>query len=423
MRIAYLVNQYPKISHSFIRREILALERLDFEVVRIALRGWADELADEEDRIERTRTRYVLHKGAAALLLALARVMITRPASFFSALTLACQMGYRADRPLFVHLIYLAEACYLEAWLRNAGVQHLHAHFGTNPAEVAMLVHSLGGPHWSFTVHGPEEFDKPSFIGLVEKVRHCSFVVGVSSYTRSQLYRWAPPQYWSKIHVVHCGLDGTYFSRPAITVPTVRRLICVGRLCEQKGQLLLVEAAHQLTVQGLDFELVLAGDGDMRGAIERRIADLNLQARVRITGWISGDKVSEEVLAARALVLPSFAEGLPVVIMEAMALRRPIISSFVAGVPELVEADSGWLVPAGDVDALSRAMRICLEAPVDVLNRMGDAAYKRVLARHFIDRQAERLAELFNSVVQKNMNSSDGEKLQLSEPVHRDLEG
>ena len=148
-------------------------------------------------------------------------------------------MGCRAERPLIVHLIYLAEACRIKSWLRTAGVQHLHAHFGTNSAEVAMLVHALGGPDWSFTVHGPEELDKPQFIGLGEKIRHCSFVVAVSSYTRSQLYRWVEHQYWPKVQVVHCGLEAAYFAGPVIAVPAARRLVCVGRLCEQKGQLLL----------------------------------------------------------------------------------------------------------------------------------------------------------------------------------------
>ena len=190
MRIAYLVNHYPKISHSFIRREVLALERQGFEVVRIALRGWVGEIVDEEDYLERKRTRYVLREGAPRLLLALARALLTRPLLLIRALSLAWRMGSRADRPLLFHLVYLAEACLIETWLRKAGVQHLHAHFGTNGAEVAMLVHALGGPNWSFTVHGPEEFDKPQFIGLEEKIRRCSFVVAISSYTRSQLYRW-----------------------------------------------------------------------------------------------------------------------------------------------------------------------------------------------------------------------------------------
>ena len=420
MRIAYLVNQYPKVSHSFIRREILALERLGIEVMRIALR--AAEVVDEEDCIERKHTRYVLSEGAPGLLLSLARALLTRPTSLIRTLALACRMGRRAERPLFVHLVYLAEACRIETWLRKARVQHLHAHFGTNSAEVAMLVHSLGGPDWSFTVHGPEEFDMPRFIGLGEKIRHCSFVVAVSSYTRSQLYRWAEPQCWRKVQVVHCGLDAAYFAGPAIAVPAARRLVCVGRICEQKGQLLLVEAAHRLMVQGVDFELVLAGDGEMRDVIEALVIRKNLQGRVRITGWISSEQVRDEILAARALVLPSFAEGLPVVIMEAMALRRPVISTFVAGIPELVKpGEHGWLVPSGDVEQLMYAIRACLEAPANVLNRMGEAAHERVLALHCVDTQAGQLAKLFNATVETPGNVS--KKLPMGESFsdQRDL--
>jgi colanic acid/amylovoran biosynthesis glycosyltransferase len=399
MHIAYLLNQYPKISHSFIRREILALERQGIEIMRIALRGWDLEVTDQEDQRERTRTRYVLREGAPALLLAVARLLLTRPVRVLRALSLVWRMGRRAERPLHVHLIYLAEACRIVSWLGAARVQHLHAHFGTNAAEVAMLVHALGGPDWSFTVHGPEEFDKPQFIGLGEKIRHCSFVVAISSYTRSQLYRWVEHRYWSKVQVVHCGLEAAYFAAPVIAVPAARRLVCVGRLCEQKGQLLLLEAAHRLLVQGVDFELVLAGDGEMRGAIEALVMRHNLQGRVRITGWIASEQVRDEILAARALVLPSFAEGLPIVIMEAMALGRPVISTFVAGIPELVQpGEHGWLVPAGDVEALAQVMQICLDAPADTLSCMGEAAYKCVLARHNADTQA-MLAKLFCATI------------------------
>lgn len=426
MRIAYLVNQYPKISHSFIRREILTLERLGFEVVRIALRGWADELVDQEDRIERSRTSYVLREGASKLFLAIVRALLTRPASLIRTLVLACRMGRRADRPLLVHLIYLTEACVIKSWLRKADVRHLHAHFGTNSAEVAMLVHSLGGPEWSFTVHGPEEFDRPQFIGLSEKIRRCCFVVAISSYTRSQLYRWAELRDWPKVQVVHCGLEAGYFAGPMIAVPATRRLVCVGRLCEQKGQLLLIEAAHQLVAQGVDFELVLAGDGEMRNAIEALVAHYNLQNSVRITGWISGEQVRDEILAARALVLPSFAEGLPVVIMEAMALGRPVISTFVAGIPELVETgEHGWLLPAGDVEALTRIMQVCLDTPIDVLEHMGKAARERVLARHCVDTQASHLSKLFNAAIGKRRNFTNSASPELdkstgAKPIARD---
>ena len=400
MRIAYLVNQYPMVSHVFIRREILALERRGIDVTRISLRAWDSELVDPEDQLERERTRYVLRDGVPALLLALTRMLLTRPAHLLRALALAWRMGRRAERPLPVHLAYLAEACRIEPWLRAAGIQHVHAHFGTNSAEVAMLVHALGGPPWSFTVHGPTEFDKAQFIGLPEKLRRCAFVVAISSFGRSQLYRFVEHQHWPKVQVVHCGLEPAFLSAPVSPPPAVRRLVCVGRICEQKGQLLLIEAAQRLAAQGAEFELVLVGDGEMRGDIETLIKRYKLQAKVRITGRISSEQLQNEILAARALVLPSFAEGLPMVIMEAMALRRPIISTFVAGIPELVHpGEHGWLVPAGDVEALAGAMQECLDAPADALARMGEAAQKRVLARHNVDTQAAQLAELFQATI------------------------
>ena len=402
MRIAYLINQYPKVSHVFIRREILALERRGIDIVRIAIRGENDELVDDEDHLERKRTRYVLREGAPALLLALIRMLLMRPLRLIAALRLACRMSRHAERPLPVHLIYLAEACRIEAWLRAADVQHLHAHFGTNSAEVAMLVHVLGGPQWSFTVHGPEEFDKPQLIGLAEKVRRCAFVVAISSYGRSQLYRLVEHEYWSKVQVVYCGLESAFRTRPSSSPPAARRLVCVGRLCEQKGQLLLVEAARQLATQGVAFELILVGDGELRPNIEALIKRYKLEATVRITGRISSDELQEQIIAARALVLPSFAEGLPMVIMEAMALKRPVISTFVAGIPELVHpGEHGWLVPAGDVEALGEAMRACLELSTQNLERMGEASHKRALERHNVDTQAAQLAALFHDAIEQ----------------------
>jgi glycosyltransferase involved in cell wall biosynthesis len=396
MRIAYLINQYPKVSHSFIRREILALERHGFQVMRISLRGWADDLCDGDDISERKRTRYVLREGATALFVALMRMLLTRPARILRATELAWSMSRQGERPFPIHLVYLAEACRIARWLEESGSQHLHAHFGTNSAEVALLVHILTGLPWSFTVHGPEEFDKAPSLHLARKIMRCGFVVAISSYGRSQLYRLVEPRTWTKVHVVHCGVEPTFHSLAASPAPSARRLICVGRLCEQKGQLLLLEAAHRLAEQGVEFELVFAGDGEMRAGMEASIARNHLQNRVQILGWISGDQVREEVLAARALVLPSFAEGLPVVLMEAMALGRPVISTYVAGIPELVRpGEHGWLVPAGDVAALSEAMQACLEAPDDALERMGAKAREQALAQHDIDKEAEKLARLF----------------------------
>jgi colanic acid/amylovoran biosynthesis glycosyltransferase len=401
-RISYFINQYPKVSHSFIRREILALERQGFEVQRIALRGWADGVADPEDALEKTRTRFVLQGGLLPLLLATVRAALAAPGRFAVALVMALQMGRHADRPWPYHLVYLAEACRILPWLRQFGSSHVHAHFGTNSTEVVMLAHVLGGPGYSFTVHGPEEFDKPQFIGLGPKIEHARFVVAISSYGRSQLYRWVAHTQWPKVQVVHCGLEDAFHSVAPSNPPDLPRLVCVGRLCEQKGQLLLIQAMALLAQRGVVWELVLAGDGEMRPDIEALVARHRLQAQVRITGWISSAQVRTEILDARAMVLPSFAEGLPVVIMEAMALRRPVLTTSIAGIPELVRpGESGWLFAAGDVDALADAIASCLATPVAQLATMGEQAHRRVLERHSIDTEVAKLAEHFKHAIQK----------------------
>lgn len=396
MRIAYLVNQYPKPSHTFIRREILALERLNFSVMRIAIRGWSDPLPDPADQSERERTHYALKGGAGALLVALAKMLLTRPASLLRATALAVRLAFnRSERPLLVHLVYVAEACRILPWLQEAGIEHVHAHFGTNSADVAMLIEVLGGPTWSVTIHGPAEFDRKPLLNLPEKIRRASFVVAISSYGRSQLYRCVDHTLWSKIHVVHCGLEPSFFSTTASAPPEANRIVCVGRLSEAKGQLLLIEAVKRLADGGVRLELVLAGDGEMRGEIEALVARYRLGRQIRLTGWISSEQVRDEILASKALVLASFAEGLPVVIMEAMALRRPVIATYVAGIPELVKpGEHGWLVPAGDVDALVGSIEQLLRLSTPALLTMGEAARNQVMTRHDIMASASQLAEL-----------------------------
>jgi colanic acid/amylovoran biosynthesis glycosyltransferase len=396
MRVAYFINQYPKVSHSFIRREIRALEELGVSVQRIALRGWDGEIVDADDIREREQTQFVLKVGYLKILLSVIKVIAFSPCRFFCAFKLALKMGGHADRPLSFHLIYLAEACQIVPWMKNFGATHVHAHFGSNSAEVVMLANVLGGPPFSFTVHGPEEFDKPVFLGLPEKIKRSAFVVAISSYGRSQLFRWVSQDSWSKVKVVHCGLEKSFYDISSRPVTANSCLVCVGRLCEQKGQLLLLEAAHGLARKGIQFEVVLAGDGEMRAEIESLITAYDLMGKVRITGWISGQQVREEILGACGMVLPSFAEGLPVVIMEAMALRRPVISTYVAGIPELViPGINGWLVPAGSVVELMEAMEDMLAKSSEQLAAMGDAAYARVTQRHDINTEAKKLVELF----------------------------
>jgi colanic acid/amylovoran biosynthesis glycosyltransferase len=396
VRVAYLVNQHPLVSTTFIRRELLALERLGVEVERIALRGWDHVVPDLADKEEQSRTRYVLKEGVRGLIGPVLRAIVSAPKRFLSALGLTIRMSRHSELPYWKHLAYLAEACRVAGWLRASGADHLHAHFGTNSAEVAMLAHELGGPPFSFTVHGPEEFDSPRALGLPTMIARAAFVVAISSFTRSQLFRWASHEDWTKIKVVHAGIDAS-FARIAPSPPSgSNRLVCVGRICEQKGQLLALEAAALLRERGIDFELVLAGDGDMRNQADALIAKLDLSSVVHITGWLDGAGVRQQILAARALVLPSFAEGLPVVIMEAMALYRPVISTFVGAIPELVlPGQTGWLVPSGDAHLLAAAMVECFNSAPQDLVRMGEAAFRRVMARHDVDHEATKLHKLF----------------------------
>ncbi|MGF1469588.1 MAG: glycosyltransferase family 4 protein [Sandaracinaceae bacterium] len=393
MRVAYLVNQYPKVSHTFIRRELQALEARGVEVVRTSVRRVNEPLADPADVEEASRTRVVLDVGAQGLASALAREATRSPAAFAEAAALAARVGQRSDRGLVLHGAYLAEACVLREWMADERVEHVHAHFGTNSATVAMLLHALGGPGYSFTVHGPEEFDKPLLLHLREKIERSRFVCAISSFGRSQLYRQVAAEHWPKVQVVRCGVDPGFLEGDGRTFPERPQLVSVGRLSEQKGQLLLIEALGR--IRDRDFELVLVGDGELRPQVEAAIAQQGLEERVRITGWAAGDEVREHILASRAMVLPSFAEGLPVVIMEAFGLGRPVLSTYVAGIPELVvPGESGWLIPAGSVDAIAEAVGRVLDTPTSLLEAMGRAGRAAVRERHDVRVTAAALHDL-----------------------------
>jgi len=396
LRVAYLINQYPSVTHSFIRREILALERIGVEVCRIAIRGWDAAVVDAADTAETSRTKYVLKDGILRLLSAMARMALTQPRRFASGLGAAVGMSRRSERSFLYHFVYLAQACVILKWLSDTKAQHLHAHFGTNPAEVAMFVRLMGGPPYSFTAHGADETDRGGFLGFDKKVRYSKFVVGVSSYTRSQLLRRCDIADWRKIKVIHCGLDDEYIEGTSSPSTSNKRFVCVGRLSGEKGQLILVEAMQEISRRHPDAELFLVGDGAMREIVEHRIKSLGLEDCVKITGWQTESQVRTQIAAARALVVPSFQEGLPIVIMEAMAVKRTVIATYVAGIPELVlPGENGWLVPAGSVADLVLAMDACLQSPPETLVRMGEAAHARVKARHSVDSEAMKLANCF----------------------------
>jgi len=411
MSLAYLLNWYPQPSLTALRREMTALEEMGIPFHRFSLRRYEGELVDENDRAERERTRSVLDAGVFGFLGALFRVALRQPRAFARALRLAVKVGRIDERGLGRTLIYFAESCVLLEWTADLGIDHMHTHYGTNSATAAMLCRVLGGPSYSFTMHGPEEFDAPRATCLCEKIRHARFVVAISEFTRSQLYRWADYHDWAKIHVVHVGVSPMFLDRGPVPIPSAPRLVNIGRIVEQKGQAILIQAAARLRDRGLDFELVIVGDGSMRREIERLIEQLGLQDRVRITGYLSNQGVLEELVAARALVLPSFAEGLPGVFFESLAVGRPVITTYIAAHPELIATGvNGWLVPAGAVEPLVDAMAEALTSDPADLERMGRAGAKRVAERHNVHTEVEKLVKLFfpGSSAQLQQSSNPG---------------
>ena len=396
--IGYLTSVYARVGDTYVRREVEQLRRLGYVVHTFSIRRPdPGELVSEAIRQEHSQTVYLLGVGPAKLALAVLRRAIATPGKFLSVVRLVLRSVPPGIKMRWTRRIaYLLEAAYLAELLQAKKVQHLHNHLGENSALVAMLASVFSDIPYSLTIHGPAEFDRPTLLALDEKVRRAAFVAAISEFTRSQLYRWADYADWPKIHVVRVGVSPTYLEHGPLPIAAARRLVNIGRIVEQKGQAILIHAAACLRDQGHDFELVIVGDGPMRGEIERLIDHFDLNDQVRIAGFLNEQGVMQELLAARALVLPSFAEGLPGVFFEAMALGRPVISTYIAAHSELVEPGiNGWLVPAGAVEPLVDAMAEALTADPTELERMGRAGAARIADLHEIGTQAQTLAALF----------------------------
>ena len=396
MKIAYLVNQYPAISHTFIRREILALEARGIEIARFSIRMHKDPLVDEADKDEKLKTTYLLNSGFFVLSLSLFQAIIKHPIRFSKAFWISLRMANQRD-PI-VKLAYLIEACVLLKHLTRLRINHVHAHFATNSSTVAMLCSVLGGPAYSFTAHGAGEVDSYFLFSLPEKIHRAAFVVAISSFGRSQLFRVAHYADWGKIKLVHCGLDKMFLEQKYVALPTKPKFIAIGRMDAVKGHLLLVEAVAELVSEGLIFKLIMVGGGPLRNEIEGLIKKLKLEDYVQVIGWASNEEVVRQILSSSVLVLPSFSEGLPVVIMEAFALGRPVIASAIAGIPELVKnGENGWLIPAGSREALKEAMRSALSVGQERLSDMGKCGLEHVRKEHNIETESGKLAELFST--------------------------
>lgn len=395
MKVGYLMNTYPMVSSTFIGREIAALEAEGVAIPRFAFRRWDGPLVDEDDKAEAARTDYLLEDGAARLGLGLLAEGLRNPGGLWRALGQCRRLWSNAGGGLIRHAAYLLEAIALRRRLRRAPVDHIHAHFSTNAAAVAMMCRAMGGPPYSFTAHGPDEFFEPIHNSLGLKVAGAAFVACISHYCRSQVMIFSDPADWDRLGIVHCGVDPARYDHalPGPAGAGAMHLVYVGRLTPLKGGRLLIAAMAALRDSHPGLRLTVIGDGPDRAFLEAAARPLG--DRVRFTGYLSQGDVAGVLADADALCLPSFAEGVPVVLMEAMAAGRPVISTRITGIPELVEDGvSGLLVPPSDADALRAAIARIADDP-DLRRAMGAAGRARVRAEFDVSVEAGRLAALF----------------------------
>ena len=400
LKLAWLTTEYPKASHTFVRRELEAVEQSGHSVERFSIRP-GGPIADPADVREASKTHYLLQQSLLTHAICVLSLLLKRPVRVLQAVIASWAMWKVSNRGFVRHAAYFVEACTLCVLLQRKQVQHVHVHFGKNAADVARLSFILGGPGYSMQIHGPGEFDNPAGFSLGPKVADSRFTTAITSYATAQLRRWTEQQYWHKLKVIRCGVNDVFLNAGSLLTKDVPQFVCVGRLTAQKGQLLLLESIAQVVrAWRPDVRLVLAGDGEMRNVIEARIHELGIEQQVSISGWIGEHQVRDLIMQSRAMILPSFAEGLPVAIMESFALRRPVISSCITGVPELVEQHkNGWLVIAGDANGTAAAILDCLQTPLDRINEMGQHGRSRVVANHDVRVEASRLVELFQQHV------------------------
>jgi glycosyltransferase involved in cell wall biosynthesis len=396
LKIAYLTSVYPRATDTFIRNEVFGLRALGYEISTFSIRKVdASQLVNDQVRQEFANTTYIVPDRVWATPRAVLRALFRSPARFGRALGLAWRARPPGLEAFALQIAYFLEACVLAQCLQELGIDHLHNHIGQNSASVAMLCSELSGIPFSLTIHGSYVFRAPERWALGEKVARSVFTACISEFTRSQCMIYTPYSRWQRLHVVHCVPEPEFLRSEPSPVADAPRFLWVGRMCEEKGISVLIGAAQRLAQEGHSFELVLVGDGPLRAQIEAQVREGGIADRTIFRGWSSTDEIREEIEAARVLVIASFAEGLPIVLLEAFALRRPVIATYLGGIPELVQdGRNGWLVPAGSEPALARAMREALEATSADLQAMGNAGRAAVNERHSPAVEVGKLARL-----------------------------
>jgi colanic acid/amylovoran biosynthesis glycosyltransferase len=397
MKLGYLVSQYPALSHTFILREVLALRRhgVDVRVVSVRKCDRPTTALSADEAQEAQRTFSVIGAGSVHALLANARVLCRHPIGYLRGLLYAWTLSRGTPRLLVMHSLYFLEAVVAGDYFERQGVTHIHTHFSST---VLLILARIFRVRYSLTAHGSGEFVDVVGFHLAEKVAGAVFVATVGQYGMSQVMNASDPAHWRKVVVLPLGVDVEAF-RPRrarqrdLNEPF--RLLSVGRLSAPKAYPILIEAVVMLRGRGRNVGLTLVGEGPERATLEKLIALRHLGGDVRLAGACNHDRLADYYASSDAFILSSFLEGVPVVLMEAMAMELPCVATWITGIPEIIEKDvEGLLVPPASAGAIADAVERLIEDP-EGARRLGTAARRKVLAKYNLERNVERLAEEF----------------------------
>lgn len=395
--IVYLCSHYPAMSHTFIEREIASLRELGMTVHTASVRPWnPDDLRTESMRQEAAGTKVILDGRKRPWLTAHAALAVRRPRVWLGALARALRNGDRTARARLWQVFYFGEAVVLHHWMRTRSLRHVHVHHANVAADVARLVETIGNMidgddswSWSMTIHGSAEFELSQQWDVAAKVRSARAVACITDFCRGQVMRLVEPAHWDKMSVVHMSVDDALFAPPSTPRshdgPT--RLVTVGRLVHLKGYALLVAALDELARRGHRFDLRIIGSGPEHDELASLIGAAGLTESIELVGGVGQEDLVQHYHWADGYVLTSFLEGLPVVLMEALSTELPVITTQIAGIPELVvDGEMGWLVPTGRIDRLIDAL-IALDGDPERRIAMGQAG-RRAIQEAFTPRTA-----------------------------------
>jgi|SRR5215469_347909 len=402
MRLAYLLSQYPTVTHTYLLREIRALRELGFEIQVISVRK-ADrkpEQLNTEELAEWRQTFTVLGSGIGRILTAHGATILRRPRGYFAGFAKAIQLSGTDLRKLLSNVIYFGEAVVAGHYMMKRNLDHVHTHYAST---LAMLAARTFPITFSATIHGSGEFNDVAGFHMTEKVEAARFLCVISSYGRSQVMRASDPQYWDKIEWAPLGVDSNLFSPHAHrATPEIFEILCVGSLEVAKGLPILIAAIDRLVRSGRRLRLRLVGDGSERPRLERDVAARGLGNHVSFEGACGNERVREIYAETDLFALASFAEGIPVVLMEAMAMEIPCVSTWITGIPELIRhAVDGWLVPPGDEAEMAEAIARLMDDG-DLRQRLGTSARLRVQENYDLRKNVERLAEIYHRYLQSD---------------------